>query len=165
MENKVAKKAIITIDLLKLIPLNQIVGLDVKQFLFKELILKEKEFKQQLKEFDFSQFENKLIYLHCSNHAIVPMWAYMMISSYLTKQNIKHLFADNYNLAVENFIIEAIDNVDVSPYLGKRIVIKGCGGKIKLSPNCYTKITQLLVNKTKAISYGEACSMVAVSKN
>lgn len=165
MENKVAKKAIITIDLLKLIPLNQIIALDVKQFLFKELVLKEKEFKQQLKEFDFGQFENKYVYLHCSNNAIIPMWAYMMISSYLTKQNINHLFADSYNHAVENFIIEALDNIDVSPYLNQRIVIKGCGSNIKLSPYCYTKITQLLVNKTKAISYGEACSMVAVSKN
>lgn len=164
MENKVAKKAIVTIDLLKLIPLNQIVALDVKQFLFKELILKEKEFKQQLKEFDFSQFENKLVYLHCSNNAIVPMWAYMMIASYLSKHSIHHVYASTYNIAVENFIIEAIDKLDVSPYLNQRVVVKCCGGNIKLSPYCYTKITQLLVNKAKAISYGEACSMVAVSK-
>lgn len=164
MENKVANKAIETIDLLKLIDLKQILGLDFKEFLFQELILKEKDFRANLKSFDFSVYQSKLLYLHCSNQAIVPMWAYMLFSSYLSDHKIEHCFANGLEEAIEFYLIKAINALDWSVYSDKRVIVKGCGGKISLGPEVYMLATEKLQKHAKAISYGEACSMVPVFK-
>lgn len=164
MENKVANKAIETIDLLKLIDLNRILGVDFKDFLFQELILKEKDFRDNLKNFDFSKYQSNLIYLHCSNNAIIPMWAYMLFSSYLSDHKIEHCFAKGLEEAIEFYLLKTINTVDWSVYTDKRVIVKGCGGKISLGPEVYMLVTEKLQSHAKAISYGEACSMVPVFK-
>lgn len=165
MENKVAKKAIETIDLVQLIQVKNIKGFDVKPFLFQGLVLREKEFRNALKEVDFSEFNGHLVYLHCSSDAIVPMWAYMLLASYFTSQEIPHIFAKDKEEAINLFIAEAITQFDTTPYVGKRVVVKGCSGKIVVNEQNYIKLTQKLKPVVKAISYGEACSMVPISKN
>jgi hypothetical protein len=165
MENKVANKAIETIDLLKLIDLNSIKGFDVKPFLFQGIILKESEFREQLKTFDFSNLQNAKVYIYCSTQAIIPMWAFMLLSSYLTDAQIPHLFAKDYEEAINLFIAKEIDKLDENIYRNKRVIIKGCSGKFSVKENAYVKITQKLKPVVKAISYGEACSMVPVAKN
>lgn len=165
MENKVANKAIETIDLLKLIDLNTIKGFDVKPFLFQGIILKESEFREQLKAFDFSNLQNTKVFIYCSTQAIIPMWAFMLLSSYLTDAQIPHLFATNYEEAVNLFIVNEIDKLDENIYQNKRVIIKGCSGKFSVKENAYVQITQKLKLVVKAISYGEACSMVPVAKN
>jgi hypothetical protein len=165
MENKVANKAIETIDLLKLIDLNTIKGFDVKPFLFQGIILKEKEFREQLKTFDFSSLKTAQVYIFCSASAIIPMWAFMLISSYLTAAQIPHLFAKNYEEAINLFIAKEIDRLDENIFKNKRVIIKGCSGKISVNENAYVQITQKLKPVVKALSYGEACSMVPVTKN
>lgn len=164
MENKVAKKAIETIDLLKLINVNDIKGFDIKPFLFKDLILKEKEFRSSLKSFNFQDFENKLVYVYCSSDAIIPRWAYMLVSSYLTDLKIKHNFALSFEAAVNKFVEDEIIKLNVNEFSDKRVIIKGCSGKISINEQAYMKITEILKPVAKAISYGEACSMVPVSK-
>ncbi|MBL6876486.1 MAG: DUF2480 family protein [Chitinophagales bacterium] len=165
MENKVAKKAIETIDMLQLISMNSIKGFDLKPFLYKAIILKEKEFRDALKGHDFQEFQESQVYIHCSSDAIIPMWAYMLVASYLTDMGIPHIFAQNKAEAINVFISEAISDLNVKPYANKRVVVKGCGGKISVKEQNYVKLTQKLKPVVRAISYGEACSMVPISKN
>ena len=165
MENKVAKKAIETIDMLQLISVSNIKGFDLKPFLYKAIILKEKDFRDSLKDYDFQEFKESQVYIHCSSDAIIPVWAYMLLASYLTDWDIPHIFAQNQEEAINLFISDAISELDVKPYTNKRVVIKGCGGKISVKEQNYVKLTQKLKPVVRAISYGEACSMVPISKN
>ena len=165
MENKVAKKAIETIDMLQLISVSNIKGFDLKPFLYKAIILKEKDFRDALKDYDFQEFKESQVYIYCSSDAIIPVWAYMLLASYLTDWDIPHIFAQNQEEAINLFISDAISELDVKPYTNKRVVIKGCGGKISVKEQNYIKLTQKLKPVVRAISYGEACSMVPISKN
>ena len=165
MENKVAKKAIETIDMLQLISVSNIKGFDLKPFLYKAIILKEKDFRDALKDYDFQEFKESQVYIHCSSDAIIPVWAYMLLASYLTDWDIPHIFAQNQEEAINLFISDAISELDVKPYTNKRVVIKGCGGKISVKEQNYVKLTEKLKPVVRAISYGEACSMVPISKN
>ena len=165
MENKVAKKAIETIYMLQLISVSNIKGFDLKPFLYKAIILKEKDFRDALKDYDFQEFKESQVYIHCSSDAIIPVWAYMLLASYLTDWDIPHIFAQNQEEAINLFISDAISELDVKPYTNKRVVIKGCGGKISVKEQNYVKLTQKLKPVVRAISYGEACSMVPISKN
>ena len=165
MENKVAKKAIETIDLMSLINVGNIKGFDLKPFLFQGLLLKEKEFRSALKAYDFEGLKDNQLYIYCSTEAIVPRWAYMLLASYLTESKIQHNFASTIEEAINSFVADAINDLDVSPFTGKRVVVKGCSGKYAISEQNYIKLTQRLKPVVKAISYGEACSMVPISKN
>jgi hypothetical protein len=93
------------------------------------------------------------------------MWAYMLLSSYFTDLLIPHIFANSFNAAVNKYVEIAIEQLDVEQYRGKRVIVKGCSGKISLNEHNYIKITEKLKPVAKAISYGEACSMVPISKN
>ena len=85
--NRVSNSPLITIDLTDYAPTKPISVLDIKEFLFEEIFLKEKEFRASLKEFDFSNYTNKVVALNCSSDAIVPMWAFMLVTSYLNTAN------------------------------------------------------------------------------
>ena len=165
MENKVAKKAIETIDLISLINVGNIKGFDLKPFLFQGLLLKEKEFRSALKAYDFEGLKDNQLYIFCSTDAIVPKWAYMLLASYLTEWDIPHNFASSMEEAINLFVADAINQLDVSQYTDKRVVVKGCSGKYPINEQNYMKLTQRLKPVIKAISYGEACSMVPISKN
>src|SRR6476661_1965336 len=81
--NKVASSALVSLDLEEYYPREEVVGFDLKPLLFMELILKEKEFRQSLVETDWSQYSGKIVAVYCSTDAIIPIWAYMLIGSYL----------------------------------------------------------------------------------
>jgi len=162
--NKVANKAIIQIDLESFIPkATDIVAFDIKGFLFKEMLLKEKDFRETLKEYNFSELKSKYVYLYCSNAAIIPLWAYMLLTTYIQPIAKSVLFAKDLKTAEEKFVLEAIENVDLELYKNKRIVVKGCGKK-QLSPIVYTSLVCKLQDVVKTIMFGEACSMLPVFK-
>lgn len=164
MENRVAKKAIETIDLVKLIDIENIKGFDIKPFLFQGLILKEKDFRDSLKTFDFTTYQQHKVYIYCSSEAIVPMWAYMLLSSYFTDLLIPHIFALDLNTAINMYVEKAISNLNENEYENKRVIVKGCSGKISITQNNYVKITEKLKPVARSIAYGEACSMVPIAK-
>lgn len=164
MENKVAKKAIETIDLVKLIDIKNIKGFDLKPFLFQGLMVKEKELRASLKAFDFKTYQQHQVYIYCSTEAIVPMWAYMLLSSYFTDLLIPHIFAKDLNEAINKFVESAIRDLNETVYENKRVIVKGCSGNISISEHNYVKITEKLKPVARSISYGEACSMVPIAK-
>jgi hypothetical protein len=164
LENKVAQKAILAFDPEKYLPKKtEIVQFDLKQFLYMDLLLKEKEFRLALKEFDFSPFVQKFVWITCSSDAIIPMWAYMLAASYLTPLAQKIVFATNEAEATERFLIDIISKLDNSLFANQRVVVKGCG-KVKVTANLYVALMEKIQPIAKAVNFGEACSMVPVSK-
>ncbi|MEZ4919755.1 MAG: DUF2480 family protein, partial [Saprospiraceae bacterium] len=124
--------------------------------------LKEKEFRQALKEHDWSQYAGKNLAVFCSTDAIIPMWAYMLVSSYATPYA-KDIVQAHPDQAVESFIQKNIAQLDLSPYVDQRLVIKGCGEK-PVPPSAYLAITHRLQPIAKSILFGEPCSTVPVYK-
>ena len=161
--NRVANSALINIDLADYAPSQSIAVLDVKDFLFQEIILKEKEFRTNLKEFDFSIYQDKIVAITCSSDAIVPMWAFMLITSYLKDISGDIHFGKKEDVFQQIFTAN-IDAIDSTEFETKKVIVKGCG-QIPLSASLYIAITKKLQNKVSSLMFGEACSAVPVLKN
>ena len=160
--NKVSESGILTIDLETYFPKEQIVVFDIKQYLFMELILKEKEFRQALKDLDLEQYKNKITTITCSADAIIPMWAYMLIASEL-QPVAKLVILGNEEEARKKILIKNIQQINTEDFIDKRIVIKGCG-ETPIPEEAYLEITNLLRPIAKSIMFGEPCSTVPVYK-
>ena len=160
--NRVANSNLITIDLADYAPTSAIKILDIKDFLFEGVLLKEKEFRSSLKEFDFSAYANKTIALNCSTDAIVPMWAFMLITSYLNNIASEIHFGTKEEVFQKKFS-DNIDSIDSSEFEDKKVIVKGCG-QIPLSEILYIAITKKLQNTVSSLMFGEACSSVPVFK-
>lgn len=160
--NKVAESGLVTINLEDYLPLEEIVGFDIKDYLFMGLILKEKEFRQSLKEMDKEVYRNKIAAVYCSADAIIPMWAYMLISSTL-KPFAKEVLMGDEKEAEKKQLIKNIHNIHTTEYSGKRLVIKGCGEK-QIPEEAYLEITNILQPVAKSIMFGEPCSTVPIYK-
>jgi hypothetical protein len=160
--NKVAESGIVTIDLASFLPETEIVSFDLKDFLFMGLILKEKDYREQLKNLDLQKFENKIVALHCSADAIVPSWAYMLASTILNNVT-KQLYFGNESEVKNIILLQNINNIDATIYNDVRVVVKGCGDE-SITSSAYLAITNKLFNVSKSIMYGEPCSTVPIYK-
>jgi hypothetical protein len=163
LKNKVEARPIIQIDIEQWIPReSELKYLDLKEFLFKEMILKEAEFRELIEQKNWSEYKDRFTLLHISNRAIIPQWAYLIIANKLQEVNsIGLLKTDTYK---EDILMQIIANKDYSEYNGKRLLIKGCS-KEKISQQPYILLTQKLTPIVKALSFGESCSTVPLFKN
>lgn len=161
--NRVANSKIITIDLSDYIPKNDIVELDLKQFLFKGSVLKEKEFRSQLREYEVSKFQNNITALFCSSDSIVPMWAYMLACSKLNDVA-SEIYSGNKSDVFQRLFLLNIENINISKFKNKKVIIKGCG-QTPLKEELYITITKKLQKTVSSLMFGEACSAVPVYKN
>ena len=160
--NKVAESGLISLDLAQYIPKNEIVVFDIKPYLFKELMLKEKDFRASLATIDWSEFENKIVGIFCSTDAIIPMWANMLIVANLSPY-VKSVFFGDENKTRELVLLEEIQKIDPSVFTDQRVVVKGCGDT-PIGESAFIAITQKLRPVVKSIMYGEPCSTVPVYK-
>ena len=160
--NKVAESGLLTIDLASLLPSNEIILFDIKPYLFKELILKEKEFRASLLNIDWSIYQDKIVGIVCSTDAIIPMWANMLIVSSLHPYAKAVYFGDE-NKVREQLLQESISKINTELYIDQRVVVKGCG-ETPIGESAYIAITQKLRPLVKSIMYGEPCSTVPVYK-
>ena len=160
--NKVAESGLISLDLAQYIPNNEIVVFDIKPYLFKELMLKEKDFRASLATIDWSEFENKIVGIFCSTDAIIPMWANMLIVANLSPY-VKSVFFGDENKTRELVLLEEIQKLDPSVFTDQRVVVKGCGDT-PIGESAFIAITQKLRPVVKSIMYGEPCSTVPVYK-
>ena len=159
--NKVAESGIITLDLANLLPDREtIVSFDIKPFLFREMILKEKDFREAMKTHDWKQYENKNVAVHCSADAIVPVWAYMLIASYLQQFATNTYFGSEDEL-YKKLLTDKISAIDTAEYVDKRVVLKGCGDK-QVPEAAYVAATEKLMPAVKSLMYGEPCSTVPI---
>ena len=102
--NRVANSGLITIDLEEYLPAEEMEVFDLKNHLFRELILKEKDFREALKNYDWEQYRNKYVAITCSNDAIIPMWAYMLVASYLQPIAATIIFGDEKTARQQLFL-------------------------------------------------------------
>jgi hypothetical protein len=160
--NKVAQSALITLDLEDYYPQGEIVEFDIKDQLFMGMILKEKDFRTALQNLDWDQYRNKNVGIICSADAIVPMWAYMLIMTYLSPVARFAAFG-NRESVLKTLFLQNLATVNPAEYADKRVVIKGCGDK-GVGEAAYVEITRLLCPVVKSIMYGEPCSTVPIYK-
>lgn len=160
--NKVAESALMTIDLEDYLPKKPAIAFDIKEYLFQGLILKEKDFRKALQETDWSAYAKQPVAIVCSADAIIPMWAFMLVASYL-QPIADTVFFGNKDEYRTNQLLQNISNIPVEDYHEKRIVIKGCG-KEPIPEAAYVAITNRLLPVAKSIMYGEPCSTVPIYK-
>jgi hypothetical protein len=160
--NKVAESGLVTLDLEELGGKNEWMVFDLKPFLFMELILKEKDFREAIRVHDWNQYENKLVAVYCSADAIIPMWAYMLVGSSLQPVAAGVVFG-SLVVAKQQWLIEQVAKLDTGEFAGKRVVIKGCGDE-PVSEGVYLAATVKLRAVAKSIMYGEPCSTVPIFK-
>jgi len=160
--NKIAESGLVEIDLEKYYPKEEMVNLDLKQYLFMELIVKEKDFRESLKAKDWSEYKDKLVAVNCSADAIIPMWAYMLLASYLQPIAKDIFFGDLQSFHKSEFL-KNINNIKVEDFTNKRIVVKGCGD-LPIGEFAYLEIAKILRPVAKSIMYGEPCSTVPIYK-
>ncbi len=160
--NRVANSSIITINLEDFFPSGEIVSFDLKDYLFRELILREKDFREALKVHDWTQYEGKNLLVFCSTDAIIPVWAYMLVAVNAAPYA-KEIFQGDADNFYKMTFLRAIDALDIPQYEGKRIVVKGCSDK-PVPPAAYVEITRRLQPVVQSIMYGEPCSTVPLYK-
>ena len=160
--NKVAESGIITLNLEDYYPKEPVAVFDMKDYLFMELILKEKDFREALKAADFSAYKDKNVAITCTADAIIPMWAYMLAASYLQPVACDVYFG-NEEFLHNTLFIKNIATMDASAYSDKRMVIKGCGD-LPVTAAAYVEITKKLRPCAKSIMFGEPCSTVPIYK-
>jgi len=161
--NKVAQKALITLDLEQYFVKDEDMAfIDLKDFLFKGLILREADFRESVKNTDWSQYKNKYVAIYCTTDAIIPMWAYMVLSAEVSDYAADVACA-NPQQAADAFLLHKLAQMDMEQFKGQRVVIKGCGDR-KVPEAAFVQITQQLANIARAVMFGEPCSTVPVFK-
>lgn len=160
--NKVAESGLVTIDPASYLPQGENVVFDLKGFLFMGLILKEKDFREALKATDWESYRGKNVAVTCSADAIIPVWAYMLIATYLEPVAAFIVMGTELELQKQLFL-RNLAAIDTTEFADKRIVVKGCG-EVAIGDFVYLEITRLLRPVVKSIMYGEPCSTVPVYK-
>ena len=160
--NRVASSALILLNLEDYYIPGERVTFDLKNYLFMEQVLKEKDFREAIQSTDWSAFSNKHVAVFCSVDAIIPVWAYMLVASRLQPYAQTIVQGDTLTLEKELFRL-SLERVNPSDCRDKKVIIKGCGDKF-VPASAFTEITKLLRPYANSISYGEPCSTVPIYK-
>jgi hypothetical protein len=160
--NKVAQSGLITLDLDNYYPKELIVELDIADFLFKGLVLREKEFRDTISNFDWSKFQNKIVAVNCSTDAIVAKWAYMLISASLNNIAKEVYFGNPEGVIIQKMLL-AIEKIDFDKFKDEKVIVKGCG-KFTIPTEIYVAVSSRLLPLVQSLMYGEACSTVPIYK-
>ncbi|OIN56886.1 DUF2480 family protein [Arsenicibacter rosenii] len=160
--NRVAKSGLITLDLEDYYHPGERVIYDLKDNLFMGLILKEKDYREFLKTHDWTQYEGKNVAVTCTEDAIVPTWAYMLLTLHLQPYASTIVFGSLQDLE-EKLYFDAIAGINPDDYRDLRVVVKGCS-KVAVPTAAYLEITRKLKPVVQALMFGEPCSTVPLYK-
>ena len=160
--NKVAKSPIVTIDLEDFKTEGIKTFVDIAQWLEEGLVLREKEFRTLLKNYDWIQYKNQYVALGCSSEIILPAWATLLVTSYLSQYAITVVLGSSKDLE-KNLFFEKIKSLDLKPFKNKPVIIKGCSD-MTIPEDAYIQLLQRLQTVAKSLFYGEACSSVPLWK-
>ena len=160
--NKVAASGLISLNLEDYLPSGEIAVFDLKEHLFMGLILKEKDFREALKNLDWSIYQDKYVAVNCSADAIIPVWAYMLVATYL-QPVARDVYVGNKEELQKHLFLKNISTIDTAAFEGQKVVIKGCGD-IPVGEFAYSEITKLLRPVVQSLMYGEPCSTVPIYK-
>ena len=161
--NRIANSKLVTVDLEDYYPEGARVLFDIKDWLFEGFVLREKDFRSKASEFDWSQYQDSYVALTCSSDAIIPGWAYMLLSIHLEPFAKKVIIGDLETLETSIYQ-DILNQLDITEFKNKPIIIKGCSKK-PVPQNAYIMIANKLKPFAKSIMYGEACSSVPLYKN
>lgn len=161
--NRVANSKLVTLDLEDFYPKGKRILFDIKDWLFEGFVLREKDFREQAKTFDWSQYQDCYVALTCSTDAIVPGWAFMLLSIYL-EPYVKKVVVGNLETLETSIYQDIINKIAINEYKDKPIIIKGCSNK-PVPQNAYIMLVNKLKPIAKSIMYGEACSSVPLYKS
>jgi len=160
--NKVAQSGLVSLDPASFYPPGERVIYDIKDNLFHGLILREKDFREFVKEHDWTQYQGKNVGITCTADAIVPTWAYMLVANRMAPYAREIVFGDKDTL--ETVLFEkALSGLDIEQYRNQRIVIKGCGD-VAVPASAYVELTKKLSPVVKSLMFGEPCSTVPIYK-
>jgi Protein of unknown function (DUF2480) len=160
--NKVANSALEVFDLEDYYAVGIRTQIDLSQWLLEGFLLREKDFREQLKQHDWSQYQNQYVALYCSTDAIVPAWATILVTVYLSPFTKKVVLGDLTDLETALYQ-QVLSTIDYSKYQDKPIILKGCSKK-PVPESAYIMAIQNLQPFAKSIMYGEACSAVPLYK-
>lgn len=160
--NKVADSGLVSLDPASFLPPEEVVSFDLKEHLFMGLILKEKDFREALKNTDWVQYQGKNVAINCSADAIIPSWAYMLVAAYL-EPVAKNIYTGTPYEMRKHLFLQNIATINPNDYIDQRVVVKGCGD-IAIGNFVYAEITRMLRPVAKSIMYGEPCSTVPIYK-
>lgn len=160
--NRVKASNLVVFDLEELYPKGERIVFDLKPLLFQELVLKEKDFRDFVRSHDWSQYKEKHVAIICSADAIVPTWAFMLVSISLQPYAASIIFGNRE--ALENYLFEkAISKVEIEKFRNAKIVVKGCS-KINVPIGAYVRIASLFRPVAASLMFGEPCSTVPLFK-
>ena len=163
IKNKVADSGLINFDIAALMPKGQRIGVDLSSFLIEGIILKEKDFREKVAALDPEQYRDAFVYIYNSADAIVPLWAYFLLTARITEAATKVVYGSRGDLEVL-LMHHAIQTYDFSELLGKRVLVKGCSD-VQIPENAYIELVEKLKPLVKSLMFGEACSNVPIFKN
>lgn len=161
--NRVAKSKLVTINLEDYYPEGRRVLFDIKDWLYEGFVLREKDFRERVNTFDWAQYKDCYIALTCSSDAIIPAWAFILLSIHLEAFT-KKIIIGNLELLETSIYQDIINALDVSKFKNKPLIIKGCSNK-PVPQNAYIMLANKLKPFAKSIMYGEACSAVPLYKH
>lgn len=163
IKNKVADSGLINFDIAALMPKGQRIGVDLSSFLIEGIILKEKDFREKVAALDTEQYRDAFVYIYNSADAIVPLWAYFLLTARITEAATKVVYGSRGDLEVL-LMHNAIQTYDFSELMGKRVLVKGCSD-VQIPENAYIELVEKLKPLVKSLMFGEACSNVPIFKN
>ncbi len=163
IKNKVADSGLVNFDISAMVPKGERKGIDLKDFLFEGLILKEKDFREKVAAINTEDYKGRFVYIYNSADAIVPLWAYFLITAKLTGSARKIVFGNREDLEVL-LMHNAMHTYDFSELEGKRVLVKGCSDE-SIPENAYIELVEQLKPLVKSLMFGEACSNVPIFKN
>ncbi|WP_298756035.1 DUF2480 family protein [uncultured Psychroserpens sp.] len=160
--NRVAQSKLMVVDLEDYYPDGERYVFDIKNWLYEGFVLREKEFRQYVKDYDWSQHQNQYVALTCSTDAIIPAWSFMLLTLEL-QPYAKKVCVGNLETLETSLFQDVINALDVESYKDKPVIIKGCANK-PVPTNAYLMLSSKLKPVAKSIMYGEACSSVPLFK-
>jgi hypothetical protein len=163
IKNKVANSGLVNFDISALVPKGQRIGIDLKDFLFEGLILREKDFREKVGAINVEDYRDCYVYIYNSADAIVPLWAYFLLTAKITDSATKVVFGNREDLEVL-LMHNAVQTYDFSDMTDKRILVKGCSEE-NIPENAYIELVEQLKPIAKSLMFGEACSNVPIFKN
>ncbi len=162
IENKVAKSGLITLEISSFVPKEPILDIDIKDHLWEGIAMREKDFRDFIKNNDWDKYQDSYVSVHCSADAIIPNWAYMLLASELTERA-REIFFGTPEEFQKHRIIQAIKTLDTKDYENERVIVKGCGNEL-IDYAAYGYITSVLKPVVKSLMFGEPCSTVPIYK-
>ena len=162
IENRVATSSLISLNLEDYYPSGDRAIYDLKDNLFQGLILREKDFRAEIKQKDWSVYKGRYVALTCSTDAIIPTWAYMLVATKIQPFATELIFGDLQDLN-DHLMLKALEKIDIEDYRGAKVVVKGCGD-LPISTSAYVELTRMLTPVVSSLMFGEPCSTVPLYK-